>query len=60
MTAGRLDEQRLEMVLGRATGMAVSRDQTWGVSCKLDGAKERGIGVRSYLRPDRGDIMLAA
>jgi hypothetical protein len=40
--------------------MAVSRDQTWGVSSKLDGAKERGIGVRSYLRPDRGDIMLAA
>src|SRR5690242_4111108 len=60
MKARRLDEQRLKTVLGRATGTTVSIDREWGVSCNLEGAKERGIGLRSYLRPDRGDIMLAA
>ena len=60
MKARRLDRQRLETVLSQATGTAASVDREWGVSCNLDGAKERGIGVRTYLRPDGSDMMLAA
>ncbi len=58
----RLSQPRLQTILSSATGSAVSTHPHWGgVFSDLDGAKERGISVKSYLRPDAttGRIALA-
>lgn len=62
MISDRLSEPRLQAILGGAAGRTVSTHPYWGgVFCELDHAKERGISVKCYLRPnDRtGQITLA-